>query len=352
MMKKYEDLMNLQAVSGNEKPVRKYMEDFIKKFKNFEIKYDNLGSVFAVKKSKNKEAKTLMIAGHMDEVGFMVSNITKNGHLKLQPLGGFKPEVLLSQVLDLHLDNGEVIKGVVGSLPPHIKNANKTQISDFLFDIGATSKEEAIEFGVKLGQMVVFPSNFTYTKNKDRVISKAIDNRFGCALALDVIEHFNAIDLDVNLVVGATVQEEVGLRGAKTATNLFKPDMFIALDASPVNDLVDNDTTKLGEGFLLRIYDPRNTMHQGLMNYFKKIISDNNLKHQPFISMGGTDAAMALDQQSGVLATTIGLPARYIHSSAAMMDIKDVNEARKMVYLILEKTNASEIEKIKEGYFD
>lgn len=350
MNKIYEDLMNLQGVSGNERIVRKYFEDFIGNFKNFKIEFDNLGSVFAVKKSKNKDAKTLMIAGHLDEVGFMVSSITARGHIKLQPLGGFKPEILLSQVLDLHLDSGEVVKGVIGSLPPHIKDSNKSKISDFLFDVGLTSKEEAIKMGIKPGQMVVFPANYTKTLNPNRIISKAVDNRFGCALALEVIEAFNDVELDVNLVVGATVQEEVGLRGAKTSVNKFRPDMFIALDASPVNDLESTTNAELGSGFLLRIFDPRNTMLSGLRNYFVNVAETNDIKYQTFTSLGGTDAARALDQLDGVLATTIGLPARYIHSSAAMMDYFDVGEARKMIFKIVETLNEAEIDKIKQGY--
>ena len=180
-MKKYEDLMKLQAISGNEKPVRDYIYNFIKGFKNYEIEYDNLGSIFAVKKSKNPNAKTVMIAGHMDEVGFIVASITKNGHIKLQQLGGFKPEVLLSQVLDLHLDSGEVISGVIGSLPPHIKEANQTKISDLLLDIGATSKEEAISFGVKPGQMVVFQSISHILKTQIELFQKQL------TIVLDVV---------------------------------------------------------------------------------------------------------------------------------------------------------------------
>jgi glutamyl aminopeptidase len=352
MFKIYEDLLNLKATSGNENNVRKYMKNFIEKYPNYEIVYDNLGSIFAYKKSKNKNAKTIMIAGHMDEVGFMVSSITKNGHIKLQPTGGFKPEVLISQVMDLHLDDETVIKGVIGSLPPHIKEANKVEIKDFLLDIGATSLEQAKEFGVKPGQMVVFPSNFAYTANKDRFISKAIDNRFGCGLALEAIKHFNNIDVDVNLYIGATVQEEVGLRGAKTSVKKFRPDMFIALDASPVNDLEKIEMAGLGEGFLMRIFDPRNVMMQGLINYFKSVATKNNLKYQPFISLGGTDAAAALDENGGILATTIGLPARYIHSSAAIADFNDIIEARKMLFNIVESINESELNKIKEGYID
>lgn len=347
--KLYEDVFKIPAVSGNEDKIRTYMKDYISNYKNFEIKYDNLGSIFGVKKSKNKEARTVMIAGHMDEVGFMVSSITKEGHIKLQPLGGFVAEVLISQVLNIHTEDG-LVPGVVGSLPPHLKQANQTKVTDFLLDVGATSKDEALGFGIKPGQMVLFNDNYTVTKNEQRIISKAIDNRFGVGLALEAIKYFNDIDLDVNLVIGATVQEEVGLRGAQTATKTFKPDVFIALDASPVNDLVTTDEAGLGKGFLLRIFDPRNVMHQGLMRFFKETAINNDIKYQAFTSKGGTDAAAALDELAGVLSTTIGLPARYIHSTAAMMDIFDLNEARKMLFKIVELINNDLIEKIKRGY--
>lgn len=347
----YEDVLNIPAVSGNESLVRNYMKQHIEKYKNFEIKYDNLGSIFGVKKSKNINAKTIMIAGHMDEVGFMVAGITKLGHIKLQPLGGFVSDVLISQVLNVYTDD-DIIPGVVGSLPPHLKMKNETKISDFLLDVGATSLEEAKSFGIKPGQMVLFNNQFKHTKNNKRVISKAIDNRFGVGLALEAIEHFNDIDLPINLVIGATVQEEVGLRGAQTATKLFKPDVFIALDASPVNDLHNEEVPGLGKGFLMRIFDPRNVMHQGLIKFFRKIALDNNIKYQSFTSKGGTDAAAALDELAGVLSTTIGLPARYIHSTAAMMDLDDLQAAKAMLFAVINNLDEVVIKNIKGGFND
>ena len=136
-------------------------------------------------------------------------------------------------------------------------------------------------------------------------------------MALEVIRDFNDIELEFNLIVGATVQEEVGLRGAGTAVFKFKPDMFIALDASPLNDLLDAGASgKMGEGFLIRLYDPRNIMSPKLFNWFKLVAEDNDIKYQVYIAKGGTDAARALDSNEGIIATTIGLPARYIHSTA------------------------------------
>ncbi|QWB95384.1 M28 family peptidase [Mycoplasmatota bacterium] len=343
----YIDLFNLEATSSFEKPVRTYFENFIKAYSSYSISYDKLGSIFAYKPSKTANAPTVMVAGHMDEVGMMVTGITKYGMLKLQNIGGLNGEVFISQVLNIHTKDG-VIKGVIGALPPHLKTEQQTKISDLILDVGATSKEEAMSFGVQIGDMVLFDNPLAFTKNPKRIISKAIDNRYGCGLALETIKYFNDKDLDVNLVIGATVQEEVGLRGAETSVNKFKPDMFLALDASPVNDMTTSEPLgALSNGCLLRIYDPRNTMHQGLLSYMTKLGQDHHIRYQYFTSKGGTDAAKALDALNGVLSTTIGLPARYIHSTAAMMDTDDLDAARKMLFTMLEDLNLDKINKIK-----
>ncbi len=343
----YIDLFNIQATSSFEKEVATYIESWMKQYPSFEIKRDKLGSIFAYKKSKLKDAPVVMVAGHMDEVGLIVTGITSYGMLKLQNIGGLNGEVFISQVLNVHTKDG-IIKGVIGALPPHLKKTQSVGISDLILDIGARSKQEAIDFGVSLGDMVLFDNPFAYTKNPNRIISKAIDNRYGCGLSLEAIAYFDQIELPFDLVIGATVQEEVGLRGAETATNLFKPDVFLALDASPVSDMTDGEAMgQLGDGFLVRIYDPRNTMHQGLLNYIVKLSIDQNIKYQYFVSKGGTDAAKALDSLDGVLATTIGLPARYIHSTAAMMDTNDLDAARAILFALLEDLDKDKINELK-----
>lgn len=350
MNKLYQDLMTIPGVSGREERVRNYMENFMKNYTNFKIFQDKLGSIFAYKKSNNSNAKTVMVAGHMDEIGFMVVQIRKNGSLKLQALGGILGEVFVSQVMCIYPENGKIIKGVIGSVPPHLKQSQSTNVSDLVLDIGAASKDEVLSWGIRLGDMVLYENQFSYTPDKQRFISKAIDNRYGCALALEAIKKFNNIDLDFNLAIGATVQEEVGLRGAETSANLFSPDVFLALDASPVNDLQDPDSLgKLGEGFLLRMFDPRNIMHQGLLHYFVELATKKKINYQYFVSKGGTDAAKTLDMHHGILSTTIGLPARYIHSTAAIADVKDVKAARTMLFAVLKDLTHEKIKKLQEA---
>lgn len=348
MTNHYKNLSNLPGISGREDRIRVYMENEMKKYPDFEIIKDRLGGIFAYKKSTNLNAKTLLIAGHMDEVGLMVKNIRANGAIEVLPIGGLSGDVFISQVMYVYTEDGQKIPGVIGSIPPHLKQSNNVDIANLLLDIGTTSKEETLSFGIQLGDMVLFDTPYTETINQKRWISKAIDNRFGCGLALEAIEHFSGKSFDYHLVIGATTQEEVGLRGAEIATNLFKPDMFIALDCSPLNDIHDKDSmSKLGGGFLLRIYDPKNIMLFPLKTYFKDLAENNNIKYQPYISMGGTDAAKAIDMHEGIPSTTIGLPARYIHSSAAIADLFDLGEARKMLFTLICDLNS---DKIKSFY--
>lgn len=350
MLKKiYKDLFDLAGTSGYEKNVRLYMRNFMEKYPNYTVETDRLGSIFAVKRAKDEHAPVVMVAGHMDEVGLIVVVINDFGMLKLQPLGALIGEVFISQVMNVHTKEG-IVKGVIGAIPPHLKKEQANKIEDLCLDVGASSKMEAQSFGIELGDMVLFDNPYAVTHNPNRIISKSIDNRFGCGLALEAIEKFHSIDLPFTLIIGATVQEEVGLRGAETAVNTFQPDVFLALDASPVNDALDRDALGgLGKGFLLRLYDPRNVMHQGLMEFFIQIAKKHKINYQYFVSKGGTDAAKALDLNRGVLATTIGLPARYIHSTAAMMDIRDLDSARKMLYAVLKTLTPLLIQKLKES---
>ncbi len=350
MLKKiYKDLFDMVGTSGYEHNIRDYMRKEMEKYPNYTIETDRLGSIFAVKKSKIENAPTVMVAGHMDEVGLMVVGINDMGMIKLQSLGRFNGEVFISQVLNVYTKSG-VIKGVIGGIPPHLKKDQATSIEHLILDIGASSKQEVKSFGVELGNMVLFDNPYAVTKNPNRIISKAIDNRYGCGLALEAVAKFNDIDCPFHLVIGATVQEEVGLRGAETAVQTFNPDIFLALDASPVNDALDKDALGgLGKGFLLRMYDPRNVMHQGLMDFFIKLAKKHHINYQYYVSKGGTDAAKALDLNAGVLATTIGLPARYIHSTAAMMDLNDLDAARKMLFTILKTLTPEVIQKLKES---
>ena len=172
-------------------------------------------------------------------------------------------------------------------------------------------------------------------------------------MALEIMRELKEKDIKHpnTVITGGTVQEEVGLRGATTASQMLKPDLFIAIDVSPVGDFLDMNHPrafgKLGEGFLLRFYDPRNIMNPRLKAYFEKLANEKGIKFQQFLSMGGTDAAAAQFAGSGVLATTIGLPGRYIHSTAAMIHIDDIEAVKNMILEIIKDFDYKRLEELR-----
>ncbi|MFA6627017.1 MAG: M42 family metallopeptidase [Bacilli bacterium] len=350
-MKLYETLVNLPGIAGNEGMVRSFVKKELEKHTS-DIIQDNLGSIFGVDRG---QGPTIMIAGHMDEVGLMVVGINEDGFIKMLPIGGIQAEVYYSQNMEVIVSSTKRIKGLIGAIPPHINRGHddevkKLNFDDLLLDIGASSKQEALDWGIAIGQQIVSQNNYYVMEDGQKIVSKAWDNRFGVGMALEVFAEASKIAHPNTLICGATVQEEVGLRGATTASNLVKPDLFIAVDVSPVGDFLPKDHPrafgKLGEGFLIRFYDPRCVMHQGIRGYFEKLAKQNNIKYQYFLSMGGTDAAAA--QYSGAIATTVGLPGRYIHTNAAIIDVRDVEEVKKMLLALIVNFDEQALQEVKD----
>lgn len=209
----FRTLTELQGASGFEHDVRRFMKQELSKYAD-EIVQDGLGSVFGLKKG-DETGPRVLVAGHMDEVGFMITQITKNGMLRFQTLGGWWSQVLLAQRVQVMTKNGPVI-GVVGSIPPHLlsdaQRAKPMDIKNMLIDIGADSYEDAIEIGVKPGQQIVPICPFTPMANEKKIMAKAWDNRYGCGLAIELLKELKDETLPNTLYSGATVQEEVGFK--------------------------------------------------------------------------------------------------------------------------------------------
>lgn len=347
----YKNLLDMNGISGHETEVKKFVKNEIKKYTN-EILEDGLGGVFGV---LDGDGPTIMFCGHMDEVGFMVCGITPKGMIKLLPIGGVNPEVYLSQNMLIVLDDKTTIKGIIGAVPPHLARGERRPVSieDLLLDIGADSKAQAIEMGVKIGQQVVSENDFYFTKDQKKIVSKAWDDRFGVGMALEIMEAASKMKHNNKIICGATVQEEVGLRGARVATQMIEPDLFITIDVSPADDMMSPDpNAALGKGFLVRYFDPGIIMPKGLKNYFTDLADKKQIPYQIFRSGGGTDAGMAQYAGKGILATTLGLPGRYIHTTAAMVHVDDIEAIKKMAIAIIETFDKEMYEKVKNGYED
>lgn len=345
----YKKLLNMDGIAGHERQVKKFVKEELLKYTDT-ILEDGMGGVFGVLEG---DGPTIMICGHMDEVGYMVSGITPNGMIKLLPVGGMNPEVYLSQNMHIVVSKEKTIKGIIGAMPPHLSKGEKGSITheQLLLDIGADSKEHAVEMGVKIGQQIVSDNDFYFTNDNKKIVSKAWDDRFGVGMVLELIKEVHNKKHNNRLVFGATVQEEVGLRGARVASQMIEPDLFITIDVSPADDFVSpTPNAKLGNGFLIRYFDPSIIMHRGLHDYFEDTAIKNNIKYQEYRSMGGTDAAMAQYAGKGILSTTIGLPGRYIHTTAAMVHVDDIEAVKQMALAIIDSFDNEMFEKIKDGY--
>lgn len=346
----FKTLTELQGVSGDEGLVRNYMRSELEKYSD-EIIYDNLGSIFGVKKA---EGPRVMVAGHMDEVGFMVTQITDNGMIRFQTLGGWWSQVLLAQRVQVMTENGP-IPGVIGSIPPHnltpALRSKPMEIKNMLIDIGADDKEDAIKLGVIPGNSIVPICPFTPMANEKKILAKAWDNRYGCGLALDLLKELQNKTVPNKLYSGATVQEEVGLRGAQTAANLIKPDIFYALDASPANDITgsDNEFGKLGEGALLRIFDRSMITHRGMREFILDTAETHNIPYQYFVSQGGTDAGRVHLSQDGVPSAVVGICSRYIHTSASMIHVDDYAAAKELIVKLVKTTDQNTVDLIRKS---
>lgn len=171
-----------------------------------------------------------MIAAHMDEIGFMITNITTNGMLQFTNLGGVANDIWQGQRLQVKNRKGDIIVGIVSNIPKHFRTGNEAvpEIKDLLLDIGASSDEEVRELGIEIGDTIV-PNTELTQLSEYRYSAKAWDNRYGCVIAIEILELLSDVELDVDLYVGANVQEEVGLRGAKPAAELIQPDVALVV---------------------------------------------------------------------------------------------------------------------------
>lgn len=343
-LKLYEKVASLPGISSRERIVGKFIKEELEKTAD-EILVDGFGGVFG---RFGTTGPVVMISGHMDEIGCMVTEVTNNGFLKVMPIGGINPEVMVSSLVDVH--GKEVIRGVFSSVPPHISKDTKLTFNDLLVDIGIDSKEEVLALGIKQGTMVTPVANFYTTHDGKKLVSKAWDDRLGCAICLDVANKMKNIKHDNTVYLGATVMEEVGLRGAKVATNMITPDLFITVDVSPAGDYLGSNDGKLGNGFLVRYFDPGCIMTPELLDYFVNLAERNELKYQYFKSAGGTDAGAAQYAGIGTLATTIGLPGRYIHSPATMVHVDDIEAAVNFIVKLIEDFNEERLKEIKDIY--
>jgi len=351
-LKMFKALTDANAVPGNEKEARLVMEQYIAPYAD-NVYTDQLGSLIA-EKTGDENGPKIMVAGHLDEVGFMVTRIDKDGFIYFQTLGGWWSQVMLAQRVTVMTRKGNVT-GVIGSKPPHILSpeARKkpVKIDDMFIDIGASSKEEAEEFGVQPGDSVAPYFEFTQLKNEKMLLAKAWDNRIGCAIAIDVLKQLEK-ENHPNIVYGVgTVQEEVGLRGARTSAHHIKPDIGFGVDVGIAGDtpgVTDKEAdSQLGEGPQIIVYDASMISHKGLRDFVIETADKHKIPYQ-YSSMpgGGTDSGSIHLTADGVPSLSITIATRYIHTHAAILHRDDYENAVKLIVEVIKKLDQDKLKEI------
>jgi endoglucanase len=350
-LKLLKELTEAQSAPGYEYEVREIMRRELKRAGE-EVIYDHTGSIFG-KKTGSSDGPRIMMAGHMDEVAFMVSEITDNGYLRFTPLGGWWEQVLLSQRVQVMTEKRK-FTGVIGSKPPHLLKPEERKkvfpMREMYIDIGAGSKDQVKEWGVAVGDPIVPFSPYELLPDEDTILAKALDNRVGCYTAVVTLKQLSKEKHPNTVYSGATVQEEVGLRGAQTSPYVVEPDIAIALDVGIAQDGPaerDKDKPKLGGGPLVTFLDATMIPNTRFRDFVVSTAEENNIPHQvEVMTGGGTDAGKFHLFKQGVPTVVIGVAARYIHSHVSMVSKSDVENTTKLLVEVVKKLDAAACGKI------
>jgi putative aminopeptidase FrvX len=342
------ELTEVTGVAGYENEIQRVMRRYFESLG--EITSDKLGSLICRKKGAS-DTPHVVLAGHMDEVGFMVKYITKEGFIKFTPLGGWWDQVLLAQRVTIITHRGRVT-GVIGAKPPHVLTEEERKKilpkKDMYIDIGASSSEEVENAGIRVGDPIVPVSNFEILANRKTYLAKAFDDRLGCALTIMTLQQLTNHQ-HPNCVYGiATVQEEVGCRGATTAVEMIDPDVAIITEVDIAGDVPgikpEETPVKLNGGPVILAYDARMIPNLKLRDLVVDTAKQNEIPLQ-FSAMegGSTDGGPIHLHKSGVPTVVLSVPTRHIHSHNAIIHRNDFDSTVKLITAVIKKLDGATV---------
>jgi putative aminopeptidase FrvX len=348
-------LSEARGPSGFEDEVRemviKEMEPYVD-----EVVADRWGNVIGVRKGSSDYRA--MVAAHMDEIGLIVDYIDKDGFLRIRPIGGWSEVTLAGQRVWVRAADGRWVRGVVGVTPPHVTPSGKEreapEIKDMYVDVGAGSREEVERMGIAVGSVAVLDREFAVL-NGGVVTGKAFDDRVGLAVMLYALRQLK--EVPVTLYAVATVQEEVGLRGAQIAAERINPHYAVALDTTIAADVPGVEerqyVTKMGRGVAVKVLDGDRgglfIAHPALRDHIINIAREVGIPYQLEVLYGGTTDAMAIAfRREGIPAVALSIPTRYVHSPVELLDVRDAVNAATLLRHVIEKTPPPVIDKFLE----
>ncbi|WP_106498198.1 M42 family metallopeptidase [Lentibacillus sp. Marseille-P4043] len=341
------ELTQAQSASGYENEVRQIMQQELEQISN-DILYDHTGSIYG-KREGNPSGPSIMLAGHMDEVAFMVKGINQNGYLRFTPLGGWWDQVMLAQRVSV-ITKKKKFTGVIGSKPPHLLQPEERKkvfpMREMYIDIGAHSKEQVEKWGIRVGDPIVPICPYEMMHDNDTVLSKALDNRIGCYMAVEAAKQLSRTDHPNTVYAGANVQEEVGLRGAETSPYAVEPDVAIVLDVGVAQDTPgtssdDVDHPELRKGPLVTFLDASMIPNIRFRDLVVNTAEKNNIPYQiEVMTGGGTDAGKIHMYKQGVPTIVIGVPIRYMHSHVSLASKQDIENGVKLLVEVIKQLNS------------
>lgn len=332
-MDRLEKICTLPGTSGNEDAVREYIISEIKDY--CEYKVDNLGNIIAFKKGNKAPDKKIMLCAHMDEVGFIITYIRSDGTLKFSSVGGIDAMTAVGRAVTI---NG--INGVIGSRPIHVLSSEEREkapeFSSLYIDIGAENKEEAEKY-ISLGDRAVFKTDF-YKFGEGMIKGKAIDDRFGCEIMIDMIKS----DVEYDCYFVFTVMEEIGARGARVAAFALDPDIAIVLEATTAGDVPgaagEKRVCELGKGAVVSFMDRSTIYDRELYRLAMDTAAAEDIPVQTKTMVaGGNDSGVIHVSVDGVRTLAISAPCRYLHSPACVVKESDLTDCRRLAEVMLNK---------------
>ncbi len=348
---------NLNGTSGFEHNVRAYLIEILSKFTELKIEQDNLGSLLILKEGTlGKKGKTISFMAHMDEVGFILTNIDDDGFGYFNPIGGWWSHVLLGQKIKLLTNKKEEIIAVVAAKPKNedtLRQGKVLDLDELYLDFGAKNKKEILNWGVEIGnQIVPYQKTAITSSDGNRIIGKALDDRVSLVACLHILERLSKIEHKNNILIVASVQEEVGLRGARTSTYKNTPDIAIAIDVTFSNDTPDviKDDIRLGKGISLLLKDRRSVANPRLFNFVRNTAINKEIAYSVDAFRGGTDTGNIQIVKEGVPAMSIAIPLRYMHSHNSIIDLADVEATIDLGVQVVLDLDDKAIEEIKNNY--
>jgi endoglucanase len=344
-------LTEANGVPGHEGPVRQLVREHLEALG--EVTQDKVGSLICSKRGE-PETPRVMVVGHMDEIGFMVKHITKEGFIRFIPLGGWFDQVLLGHRVQIETHQGPVI-GVIGAKPPHLLTQSErkkvVEKKDMYIDIGATSRDEVEATGVRLGDPIVPIATFEVMANPKTYLSKAFDDRVGVALVIEALQNLKESKLPNHLFGVATVMEEVGLRGATTSVEAVTPDVAIILESDIAGDVpgIEDEVSsiKLGKGPSVLLFDRRMIPNLKLRDLVIATAEKLDIPLQMSVIEGGaTDGGVIHLHKIGVPTVVLAVPARHIHSHSSIIHREDYDRALELLVALIKQLDRKTIDSL------